>query len=362
MRCVPDRVRVEHLGFAALPQAARALFGADAYSTLAWYDCVVRAGLTAGARPVFHLVWQGAALLGVIPMQISAAGAYTAMTTPYTALWSPMLRAGLGQAELVAIGHALGRFWRISALTRLDALDGNSGWLPPLLAGLRRAGLVGLRFDHFGNWHLPVSGLGWDAYLAGRPGQLRSAADRRGRVLMDRKGGRFVLVDSTTGLEAALAAYAQTYAASWKPAEPEPDFIPELARAAANAGLLRLGVLWLGDVPVAAQIWLLHPGGWAGVQKLAHDEAYRALAPGTVLTALMVRHLLQRDGVTELDFGRGDDFYKRSWTGQRRQRTGVILAAPWRVAGAAAIARHAGGRLLGRGSAVSSEVPPVQPE
>ena len=212
--------------------------------------------------------------------------------------------------------------------------------------GGARAGLVPLRFDHFGNWHLPVAGLTWDDYLAARPGPLRSAIARRTRRLMDGQGAVLSVTDGPDGLEQALAAYEQVYAASWKQPEPHPAFNPALIRACTPAGRVRLGVLALSGVPVAAQFWLVHDG-WAGVQKLAHDEAYKHLAPGTVLTGLMVRRLIEQEQVRELDFGRGDDPYKQSWTGLRRQRAGVLLAVPWRAAGALQIARHCAGRLGG---------------
>ncbi len=118
-------------------------------------------------------------------------------------------------------------------------------------------------------------------------------------------------------------------------------------RAAAGAGALRLGLLRAGGEAVAAQLWVV-AGGVATVHKLAHDAAARAHSPGTVLTALMIRHLLDEERAAALDFGRGDDAYKSGWTGQRRQRIGVQLCPPWQPAGAAAIARHLAGRLAAR--------------
>jgi CelD/BcsL family acetyltransferase involved in cellulose biosynthesis len=93
---------------------------------------------------------------------------------------------------------------------------------------------------------------------------------------------------------------------------------------------------------VAAQYWTV-TGGTARVEKLAHDQAAGKLSPGTVLTALMVRHLLGQDHVAALDFGRGDDAYKAGWTGRRRQRIGVLLCPPWQREGLFSLARHMAG-------------------
>jgi CelD/BcsL family acetyltransferase involved in cellulose biosynthesis len=81
------------------------------------------------------------------------------------------------------------------------------------------------------------------------------------------------------------------------------------------------------------------------VLKLAHDEAFKPISPGTVLTAWMLRRLIGEEGVAAIDFGRGDDPYKQLWTSARRQRIGVVLATPWQPAGAALLLRHGLGRL-----------------
>jgi CelD/BcsL family acetyltransferase involved in cellulose biosynthesis len=64
-----------------------------------------------------------------------------------------------------------------------------------------------------------------------------------------------------------------------------------------------------------------------------------------VLTALMLRHLLDNEHVARIDFGRGDDPYKQGWAAERRQRIGLLLVNPWRLAGLAALVRHRAGRI-----------------
>ena len=339
-------MQIEAFGsLAALPPGALALFGDGPFSTLAWYASVMQAAVPNGAQPCLQVVRHGEAVLAVCPMWRGRSG-YEAMTTPYSVQWSPLLRPDIDAAGIMAIGQALGRVWRHGATTRLDAFDPDAPWLAPMIKGVRRAGLVPLHFGHFGNWHLSVAGVDWARYLAARPGALRSAIVRRSNRLLPR--ATFAMVSGGDQLESGLADYMRVYDASWKGPEPFPQFNPALMRAAAASGSLRLGLLHVGGVPIAAQFWLLHgppKARWAGVQKLAHDTAHHASAPGTVLTALMVRHLLDGEAAAELDFGRGDDPYKEQWTGERRQRAGVVLAAPWQMAGAAQIARHWAGEL-----------------
>jgi hypothetical protein len=291
------------------------------------------------------LLHRQAAGIALLPLYRAADGRLAGLAAPYTCIFRPLLSDG---ADAVAAGRAFGAACRRAGPLRLDALDPDWPCLPPLLAGFRRAGLLPLRFAHFGNWHADVAGLDWPGYLARRPGELRETIRRRvARAMRDAAVG-FELIASADGLEAGIAAYQHVYAKSWKEPEPFPAFGPAYLRAAALAGVLRLGVLRLAGVPVAAQYWTV-TAGTARVEKLAHDETARKLSPGTVLTALMVRHLLERDRVATLDFGRGDDPYKAGWTGQRRPRIGVLLCPLWHPAGAAALARH----WLGRVRAVS---------
>ncbi len=331
----------------ALPPEAQALFGQDAFSTLAWYGATLAAGLPDAAQPVFHMAEAGGQVLAVIPM-CRLAGTPGALATPYTCLWQPLLAPGLTEARLNAIGRALGRAWRRHGIVRLEAMPADCARLDMLLAGLRQAGLRLLAFDHFGNWHESVAGLEWDAYLAARPRRLRTAITRQTRRLRQQPGFAFTIVQSEAGLAEAIAAYETVYAASWKEPEPHPAFNPALMRACAQAGTLRLGLIHLAAEPVAAQFWILHHR-WAGVLKLAYCEAHKALAPGNVLTGMMIRHLLEHDRVAEIDFGRGDDEYKQQWARERRQRVGVLVANPWRLSGALAIVRHAGGSLKRHG-------------
>jgi hypothetical protein len=323
-----------------LDASARALLGQSGFfSTEAWWRTVWRAGVPPGGTALFGRVGHGEATI-LLPLLRDASGRLAALTTPYTCLYQPM--AG-PRADLVQAGRALGRAARFGPGLRLDAMDPDWPGLGALLVGARATAVVPLRFDHFGNWHEDVTGLDWPRYLARRPGALREVIRRRLRDADRNAALAFSLVSGTTEVAAGIAAYEAVYARSWKEPEPFPDFNAELMRQTAG-GALRLGLLHLGGVPIAAQMWVVQDGV-AAVLKLAHDEAHKALSPGTVLTSRMVMHLLGSGGIAALDFGRGDDAYKRLWAGSRRQRIGIMLASPWHPAGATLIARHLAGKL-----------------
>jgi CelD/BcsL family acetyltransferase involved in cellulose biosynthesis len=333
---------------AGLPAEAMALLAAAERGEFqlgaGWFAVVGETALPAGARPEFLLYREAARTLALLPLQRGADGRLAGLTAPYTCLFRPLVAADAAPAELRRAGRGFGRACRSAGPLRLDALDPDWPGLAPLLAGFAQAGLLALRFAQFGNWFLEVGGVGWDGYLAGRPGELRETIRRRlARAARD-PAVAFELITGGAELDAGIAAYDAVYARSWKPPEPFPRFGAALLRAAAAAGVLRLGVLRRGGEPVAAQYWTVC-AGTATVLKLAHDAAARALSPGTVLTALMIRHLLDRERVATLDFGRGDDAYKAGWTGRRRPRIGVLLCPPLHPAGLLALARHLAGRL-----------------
>jgi CelD/BcsL family acetyltransferase involved in cellulose biosynthesis len=344
MHCVPDagyHAR-EVTGLEALSPAAQEMFGQNGiFSTLGWYRSTIDHALPGGAQAAFVTIARGEDLHAVFPMQRGPGEVFSSLSTPYTCLWQPLF-ATSSPVELLEIGKIVAASCRTSI--RLDALDADAPWLPPLLDGFKAAGLASLRFDHFGNWHEDVAGLDWATYLAARPGALREAIRRRGKRLMEKMGARFSITSGADGLEAAIASYEKIYSASWKEPEPFADFNAAFMRACAADGSLRLGILSLNDKPLAAQFWVVR-NKIGAVLKLAHDEASRALSPGTVLTALMIRHILEEARVDWLDFGRGDDDYKKDWTSARRQRIGVLLANPRSLQGGKAILRHVAGNV-----------------
>ena len=315
--------------------------GEGVQSRLPWFEATAAAALGPGEQAGALAVWRDGRPLGLLPVAVEAGGRARSLTTMYTTEFQPLVAVSdAGEA-----GAAWGQLMRRWGVVVLEAMDPGWAGLAPFLAGVRRAGLVVWTFEHFGNWH--EEGIGsWEGYLAGRPGALRETLRRRGRAAARDASIRVEVVREPDGVEAALAAYEAVYARSWKVPEPYRGFNEAVLQRLAAMGVLRLGVMWRGAEPLAAQYWTVQDGR-ATVLKLAHDEGVKGLSPGSLLTAHMIRLVLS-EGVTALDFGRGDDPYKKDWVGERRQRVGVVVANPRRVSGMLSVMRRGVGQVLRR--------------
>ena len=347
MRSADAATRVETFAsLDALPDDAVALFALayNFFATRAWWEIVWAHATPPNAVPHLVLVRRGSVPLGLFPMLCDPAGSgLRAFTTPYSCRYEPLVAPDC--LDRAAVFTAFARYCRSSPTTRLDALNPLAA--ADFIAGARPGGLSAVRFDHFGSWYEDVSGLDWARYLARRPGALRETIRRRTRRAELLQGAHFGLFYKPNEMAEGIAAFEAVYARSWKEPEPYPAFNPAQIHAAASLGIAQVGIWWIGDTPAAAQFWIVEHGR-ATVLKLAHDEAFKEHSPGTVLTAWMVRRMIEQMQVSELNFGRGDDAYKRDWVGSRRQRTGVMLINPRHPLGMLALARHTLGRITAR--------------
>jgi hypothetical protein len=221
-------------------------------------------------------------------------------------------------------------------------------------AAFRTAGWIGTVEPCDTNHILELNGRDFAAYWSARPGRLRETVRRKGAR------GQVKLRIETAFNARDWDAYEAIYARSWKPGEGNPDFLRRFAMAEAEAGALRLGIAELDGQPVAAQFWTVE-GCTAWIHKLAHDEAARVHSPGTLLTAALLRHVIDEDCVHTVDFGTGDDPYKRDWMETVRLRYALAFYRPAAVAHWGKLGRLAARRLLrprGHGLGPASLVSP----
>ena len=345
----------------ALPGAYSSLFDEAAsggfYLSRPWFDALTATTLDAGDRVRIYGIEASdaaeAALIARAPRAEGRTGqmamrALVGFSTVYSPLFSVVGRpAANGAAMAAALATALAGERPRWDCVHLKALDPASPGFACLARSLRDCGLIVQPYFGFGNWFEPTAGVSFEEYLARRPAALVNTYRRKEKKLGKREDVRFRLYRDPADAEEGISAYERVYANSWKTPEPYPHFMPELIRTAARVGALRLGIVWIGDEPAAAQMWITWQGR-STIFKLAHDQRFDALSPGSVLNMWMMRHALDVDRVFEVDFGVGDDAYKQTWLTQRRERWGLLALNPRTPKGLLGIARHVAGRAAKR--------------
>lgn len=254
----------------------------------------------------------------------------------YSFRMAALSTTGADRAALFAAlaSDLIGQAPRIT-LDKLSAEDADL-----LTASFRAAGWSVWRDQCDINHVLAVGGRSFAEYLAGRPGPLRTT--------LKRKAGKVSVALYRAFDAQAWADYEAVYAASWKPHEGSPAFLRRFAEEEGAAGRLRMAVGRAEGRPVAAQFWTVE-AGTAFIHKLAHTEDSKALSPGTTLSAALFEEVIDRDRVSLVDFGTGDDGYKRDWMEQVRARYRLDLLRPLWPGNWPALTRHALRRLAGRG-------------
>jgi hypothetical protein len=325
--------------------AAEAAGRRSFFSSRLWYQVLADTALDPGHRT--RLLASDAVVLPLREEPGRRPRRWTALANFYSCAYSPLAEAPLTAAAVEPLARALRSRRPSIDVVDLHSLSHTGEDYAALAAGFRAAGWWLQQYFHFGNWYEDTSGLDSETYLRQRPTQLRNTLKRKAAAAAKGNAIRFELVTGGPGLERAIADYERIYAASWKGSEPYPAFAATLMRRTAEAGALRLGLMHVEGEPAAAQIWIVWHGR-ATIFKLAHDERFKALSLGSVLTWRLMQHVLDTDRVAEVDFGRGDDPYKQTWLPRRRECWGLMAFNPSTAFGLAQAARHIGGRWAKR--------------
>lgn len=317
----------------------------DPHLSAQWFELLAKTAMPEGVELALANV--GAASFLPLMRRADQPARLLALSNFYTPLFGIINESRVDPFKLSALAAALGkrriniheaRFAPMDPLSRSaallhDAFSG-SGWLVD-------------DYFCFGNWYYQVEGKCYQTYLAERPSRLRNTIERAQRKLARSEGFSLEIVQDGERLERAITDFVVVYNQSWKTAEPFPDFIPGLCKLAARMGWLRLGVARLQGQPIAAQLWLV-AAGKAHIVKLAYDGKFAKTSAGTVLTAALIRHVIDTDAVDEIDYLIGDDTYKQDWMTQRRERRGIIAFNPRFMHGLGAMLWHKGGKLWRR--------------
>lgn len=312
----------------------------------AWFSNLVATVYPGSDQLRFYVLRRRGAVLAVLPLRAERAGLgwnLYALGNFYTALFEPLFAPDCQATDLAPIFAAMHADFRGLGTLRLAPMDPAAPSYRLIIDGMRAAGWQPYEFFAFGNWYQPID-CSWIDYLANRSGTVRSTIKRNAKKFYG-DGGTLEIVTASADVARAIDAYEQVYASSWKKPEPYPAFMAGLAHTCAKRGFLRLGLAWLNGKPIAAQLWIVSHGR-AEIYKLAYDEAFKAYAPGTLLTALLMERVMEVDKVTEVDYLIGDDPYKQTWVSHRRERWGIIAYNPRSLGGLAGWTRESLGRRI----------------
>lgn len=323
----PDELPADARAFLQEAETRNIEFGFD------WYRNLVRTVYPDHQGLRLYTLRSSGKVVALLPMRMERrwfGWRAHSLSNFYTALYEPVLAPNIKPADLLPVLVALRTdFPSLSSLMLAPMVPGSHAYLV-LLEALNLDRWFSFEFFSFGNWYQPVH-TDWATYLAAREGSVRSTIKRMGKKFAA-EGGTLEVVSMPDHLPRAIEAYEKVYAASWKKPEPFPEFMPGLLQAYAKKGMLRLGIAWLNDQPVAAQVWIVGHGR-AEIYKLAYDEQFKSFAPGTLLTALLMQQVMEVDRVSEIDYLIGDDPYKKTWVSERRERWGIVAYNLHSVAG-----------------------------
>jgi hypothetical protein len=314
-----------------LPQDANEFFALAGKESIffsqPWFNNLVTHGLDEDQSIVLACVLKQGRLVALLPLDKQSSTHYHSLTHLYTSL-STLLLANHDQEAIIDCLVTGLRKLPVEFLQISPIADNNPNLLL-LQERLENSGYTCQRHFQFYNWFHRTNGETFAEYMSARPSRVRNTIDRKMRKLQ-REHGYNIRLFTHKNLRQGIVDYNSVYTTSWKAEEQFVGFVEGLAEQLFNQGWLRLAVLYIGDVPAAAQFWVV-ANGKASIFKLVYDQFWKKYSPGTILTAYLMRHVIKVDKVDEIDFLTGNDAYKQEWMSQRRERYRLscyIPAAP----------------------------------
>lgn len=328
----------------------------DPHFTAEWFDLLRRTAIPDGAVTMYYPIGRVShSVASLLPMLRLAHDPHKlkGLSTFYTPLFGPINERSLDPEALEGCFSEI-RSESRTAIINLAPLDPDGLFFSAALLALRRAGWLTDTYFCFGNWYALLEKPDFETYFLSVPSRLRNTVTRaRKKLGRESAFSLTIQTERDADLDKAVSEFVMVYNHSWKRPEPYPNFIPELCKLAAEQGWLRLGILRLNGQSIAAQIWLVC-SGTAYIVKLAYHQSYARYSAGSVLTAHMMKHVIDIDKVVKIDYLIGDDEYKRDWTPLRRERYGIIGFNLRTARGCLAASRHFAGHFWHRKSSHQS--------
>ncbi|MFZ6843183.1 GNAT family N-acetyltransferase [Undibacterium sp. RuTC16W] len=338
------------------PDAVTARDDADFFLTLIWFNNLAKTASPEHHHERIYSVKKstnGSSSYTICPMWANYSTMFgwpvrhlCSMTNFYTSLFRPFAAGESREVipdipDLIAAMTATTSDWDTIHFHPMDTSD---PCFETIQSALDHAGIAIQTYFCFGNWYLNVNDRSFDDYFIALPSKLKNTIARKTKQLQKQHRLTLKIIQSEDELSAALNVYEQVYQASWKTAEGFPEFISGLVTSCARQGWLRLGIAYIDEQAVAAQIWIVHHRK-ASIYKLAYDKHYAQFSIGSILTAHVMQHVIDIDQVDEVDYLTGDDPYKKDWMSDRRERWGIMAFNLRTIVGVIAAIKHLGGRF-----------------
>ncbi|APG62447.1 hypothetical protein LPB140_06200 [Sphingorhabdus lutea] len=291
------------------------------FNRIDWLDYLIRYAMPKDRQYLF-LTSGGDNARAVLPLYKHGFGQYHSLSNWYNFTFQPIFSGCKDLPDRMALLRAIAvnahqKMWHIC----LTPVPDEDDITDQIITAFTQSGWIAYTRPIDENHILRLNGRSFDEYWATRPGQLRNTVKRKAK-----KNAVSIRIDKNFTPE-NWRDYEKIYAKSWKPGEGNPVFLQNLAKNEAEYGSLRLGLAYADDVPVAAQFWTVE-NGHALIHKLAHDEKYKNLSAGSLLSAALFQHVIDVDKVDIIDFGTGSDPYKKDWMEEVRHRNRINLYWP----------------------------------
>lgn len=311
-----------------LPTSANQLFEEHARTSIffsrTWLESLDKVIQHDDQSLLLACVIEGRQVLAILPLMFRDGKHLYSLKHFYSSLYTLLLVQHNQQAVLNCLVQGLDRM-SIESL-RLDPIAEDDHNVQMLQSTMVSSGYQCHRHFRFYNWIYRLQGQSYEEYMATRPSRVRNTVSRKQRKLQ-REHGYQIRLYTDNDLELALNDYNHVYRNSWKAHEQFDGFIDNLSKTLAQAGWLRLAVLYIDEQPAAAQLWfVVHDR--ASIFKLVYDEAWKQYSPGSILISYLMKHVIEIDKVSEIDFLTGNDAYKQDWMSERRERWMLSLYKP----------------------------------
>lgn len=307
--------------------------GLSFFKSIEWFRCLASHGLDGGTPRLYVSHVDGTVRSALYCLaqdrELKSLGSF------YTIEYGPVMNGPDAVAGLNEITTHIGQ--ERPRWTTIDIRNLQDSDRELMNAALASAGFAVHEWTQTQNWYLDVAGQSFEQYYGSLSSQLRNTVQRKSRKVEREHDLRLAIYPGEDlTLQDAISHFETIYAASWKEAEPFPAFMPALFRACDENGLLRAGMAWIDGVPAAAQIWILDGSGNATrvfIYKLAYDQKFGSLSVGSMLSLKLFQHAIDIDRVSEIDYGVGNEPYKRTWMSDSRALSGLLACNTRTVTG-----------------------------